>query len=406
MKIGPDGRFHLAYCTKIHPANGWHDLSEAVREYVPALKKRLSPDRPFGVALRLSDAESAELLGPHQVEAFKEFLAQNDLYVFTVNGFPFGSFYGLPVKSDIFAPDWQDERRVRYTLRLVEILRQLLPPGTEGSISTLPLSYRSWVANKGQEKAMERIEENLIRLVEALVRVRREHGIVIHLDIEPEPDGLVETVRDFVEYYRDRLQRLGAPLLATRIGASLSEASRYLRDHIRLCLDTCHMAVMYEDPAEILQLLAKEDIGIGKVQITSGLKVRFPKERQLRAGLSPCLERFAESEYLHQVIGRRAGGSAGRFPDLCLALPHLEGCRDDEWRIHYHMPLFVGRYRMMESTQAETLEVLRLLSEKGFTEHLEIETYTWEQLPGDIKIDLFDSLLKEYHWVLDALPAS
>jgi len=403
MRVGKDGRFHLAYCTKIHPVNGWDELVETLRSSLPALKSRLSPAHPFGIALRLSAAESVELQEPSRLRDFKEFLKQHDSYVFTMNGFPFGSFYGQPVKERIFAPDWRDEERVQYTLRLIEILRQLLPADVEGGISTLPLSYKFWIAPDQEEKAMEHIVRNLLRIVEALVAVRKEHGVSLHLDIEPEPDGAVENIPEFIHFYRQWLDSFGAPLLARSLQTSVSAARRHLRDHIQLCLDTCHLAVAYEEPAEVIKLLAQEGIAIGKVQIASGLKVSFPEIGEDRCGLSSCLERFAHSLYLHQVIGRRAGVMSGRYLDLYRALPRLEACRDEEWRIHYHMPLFVERYHMLQTTWAETRQALHLLVGRGLTRHLEIETYTWEQLPADLKIPLQDSLDKEYHWVLETL---
>src|SRR4051812_11785977 len=64
MEVGDD--LHLTYCTNIHPAVGWAAVLESLRAHAPALKARLSPDAPFGIGLRLSGAESSELLaGTH-----------------------------------------------------------------------------------------------------------------------------------------------------------------------------------------------------------------------------------------------------------------------------------------------------------------------------------------------------
>jgi len=67
------------------------------------------------------------------------------------------------------------------------------------------------------------------------------------------------------------------------------------------------------------------------------------------------------------------------------------------------MPLFVEQYRRLESTHADTRAVLALLKDRKFTRHLEIETYTWEWLPADLKVELEDSLHREYLWVLEAM---
>ena len=401
MQIGPDGVFHLTYGTKIHPGRGWEELLGNLRACVPPLKARLAPQQPFGLGLRLSNAESAELLGGDNLPQFQAFLAQNGLYVFTLNGFPYGALDGPTVKSEIFAPDWREEERLTYTLRLVEILRRLLPPGVEGSISTMPLSYKPWIA-AGDTGAWTQITRNLVRLTVKLMALR-EQGVLIHLDLEPEPDGLLERSGEVVDFYEQWLLPVGGPLLAEAMGSSRAEAHQRLREHIQVCLDTCHLAVEFEDPVAALAAWAAHGIRVGKLQITSGLKVTLPAAAEDRAGLARQLEPFTRSPYLHQVIAQGADGRRTQFRDLAEALPGLAAAPDRQWRIHYHMPLFVDRYQMLDSTHDDTRTCLALLKEQRFTRHLEIETYTWEWLPPGLKADLLESLHREYLWVLDAL---
>ncbi|MFA4903744.1 MAG: metabolite traffic protein EboE [Desulfobaccales bacterium] len=402
MQIGPEGFFHLTYCTKVHPGHGWEDLMTNLHSYVPALKARLAPQHAFGLGLRLSYAESVELLNGNRLAEFKDFLDHHNLYVFTLNGFPYGDLTGPTVKSGIFAPDWREEARVRYTLDLIEILRRLLPAGVEGSISTIPLSYKAWIAPADME-AWARMTCNLVRVTARLAQIKAEEGKLIHLDLEPEPDGLLEQSADVADYFRDWLLVGGAHLLAEKMQIDVPSARRLLLSHLQVCLDTCHLAVAYEDPVTALDNLAEYGIGVGKVQVTAGLKVELPQEKGPREALTRQLEPFACSPYLHQVIGRDNGGRGIRFPDLAPALPHLaqdDGCH---WRIHYHMPLYVEQYQRLSSTCDETRAVLSLLKDQGFSRHLEIETYTWEWLPPDLKVDLLDSLHREYLWVLDAM---
>jgi hypothetical protein len=47
--------------------------------------------------------------------------------------------------------------------------------------------------------------------------------------------------------------------------------------------------------------------------------------------------------------------------------------------------------------------VIELAARNAFTHHLEIETYTWDVLPPGLKIDLTDSIAREYDWVLGVL---
>lgn len=402
MQIGNDGFFHLTYCTKVHPGRGWEELFANLRALAPRLKARLAPERPFGLGLRLSNAESRELLAGDRLARFQDFLAAQQLYVFTLNGFPYGDLSGQPVKAGIFAPDWRANARLDYTLRLADILARLLPAGAEGGISTVPLSYKPWIAADGDE-AMAAITGNLARLTAGLIRLEAETGRLIHLDLEPEPDGLLEDSRGVVDFFREWLLLRGAPVLARAAGLSEDEARRRLLKHLRVCLDTCHLAVVHEDPAAVLKALAQNDIRVGKVQITAGLKVVVPDDGRRRGPLAQQLAPFTRSPYLHQVITREDGGRSRRFPDLWQALALMDGCPPGEWRIHYHMPLFVERYGALAATGAETREVLRLLKAQKFCPHLEIETYTWEWLPAELKKDLLDSLTLEYQWVLEAM---
>lgn len=405
MQIGSPSSFHLTYSTKIHPGNGWGDLFQALQACVPALKAKLAPRQAFGLGLRLSDRESRELLDRGALSRFREFLDAHDLYVFTLNGFPFGPFSGELVKAGVFAPDWREESRVAYTLRLVEILQELLPPGLAGGISTLPLSYKPWVSS-GDAEAWARLTRNLARVAARLAQVRTDHGVMIHLDLEPEPDGLLEHSREVVRFFHDWLLPQGAPWLAAALGLSRDRARQLLLEHIQVCLDTCHMAVEYEDPAQALEVLSQNGISVGKVQLTSALKVRLPPESPDRIELARQLQVFAQSPYLHQVIAVDEAGARRQYRDLADALPHLQASPEKEWRIHFHVPLFVDRYKMVSSTRDDTRLVLRLLQERGFSHHLEIETYTWNLLPPGLKEGVRESLEREYRWVLETFTAA
>jgi sugar phosphate isomerase/epimerase len=402
LQIGPDDFFHLTYCTKVHPGYGWEELSRNLHAYVPRLKARLAPTRPFGLGLRLSNAESRELLAGDQLARFQDFLARHNLYVFTLNGFPYGTLAGQLVKADIFAPDWRAVTRLDYTLRLVDILARLLPEGTEGGISTVPLSYQAWIGGDDAD-AMAQITDNLVRLTARLMEMEAETGKLIHLDLEPEPDGLLEDSREVVDFFQRWLLARGAPQLARAAGLGEDAARRRLLKHLRVCLDTCHLAVAFEDPAAALDALAQNGIRVGKVQITSGLEVLVPALDRPRAPLARQLEPFTRSPYLHQVIAREDGSRRRRFPDLWQALALMDRCPPGQWRIHYHMPLFVERYGDLASTRKTTREVLGLVRAQKLCPHLEIETYTWEWLPPELKQDLLESLTAEYLWVLEAM---
>ncbi|MBV9713731.1 MAG: metabolite traffic protein EboE [Ktedonobacteraceae bacterium] len=399
MHIENDNFFSLTYCTNIHPGNGWDEVYTNLQEYAPALKSRFAPHKAFGIGLRLSGRESSELLRGDHLLQLRDFLQSQGLYVFTLNGFPYGPFHQQPVKAEVHAPDWRDEERVAYTQRLIEILAFLLPDGVEGGISTSPLSYKAWIDT--QDVSLWRhFTHNVVRIAETLVRVKRERGKFIHLDIEPEPDGLLENSEEVVEFYTHWLLEEGASLLSDALHVSREEARNSLLEHIQICFDTCHVAVAYEEPEAVLERFNQFGIKIGKVQISSALKVAFSAEKAERVAIGRALQPFVESTYLHQVIQQNRDATFSHYPDLSEALPHIQDPEIAQWRIHFHVPIFIDSFPAFQSTQDTIVETLKLLMRRRFSRHLEIETYTWSVLPEELKEGLLDSIAREYEWVL------
>src|SRR5215217_1518156 len=97
---------HLTYCTNIHPGENWEGHFAALKRNFPFVKAQVSPDTPMGLGLRLSHEASLELEHPDKLTEFKQWLADNDAYVFTMNGFPYGEFHNVDVKDQVHAPDW------------------------------------------------------------------------------------------------------------------------------------------------------------------------------------------------------------------------------------------------------------------------------------------------------------
>ncbi len=405
MWIRP-GLLDLTYCSNIHPGESWPEVRSNVENYARSLKHRLSQKEPFGIGLRLSGVAAEQLLNDSELEEFKSFLDEHGLYVSLLNGYPFGSFNCGVVKAEVFSPDWREESRVQYTLNLLKILQHLLPAGVDGGISTLPLSYKPWVRNGSESKAWSPVTGNLMRVVEAMVCVRRDTGKIIHLDIEPEPDGLVECTTEVIRFFEGPLMRIGVPQLAGALGISEREATEYILDHVRVCFDTCHMSVEYEQPIDSLQRLTNSGIRIGRVQVSSALHARFDNVAETREQMLEQLQPFAESIYLHQVIERDADLGLHHYPDLGDALSSARRFTAREWRIHYHVPVFTGQYGSLTSNQQTNRDVLAAVTKSAITSHLEIETYTWDVLPAPLKIELLPSIEREYQWVINEVDAN
>jgi hypothetical protein len=275
----------------------------------------------------------------------------------------------------------------------------------EGGISTSPLSYRYWF--KTQEKlqaAIETATQHLLEVVVELIQIRQNTGKNLHLDIEPEPDGILENSAEMITFFTGWLLPKGKKYLAEQLGYSPQEAQKAILNHIQVCYDVCHFAIVYEKPADTFTKFAAHGIKIGKIQISAALKVLMPPELAKRVTMNRNLKPFAESTYLHQVIGRRENGALTKYSDLPQALEKLVETTDQEWRIHFHVPVFLENYGAFSSTQTEILTVLKeLVANPSITQHLEVETYTWEVLPEDISLSLGESISRELSWVMKNL---
>ena len=378
MRLAHD--LHLAYCTNIHRGSDWPETLASLEKYTLAVKARVSPDRPYAIGLRLGDLASRQLSEPLALNAFRRWLQQHQCYVFTINGFPFGQFHGAKVKEQVYHPDWTHPERLDYTNRLFDLLAQLVPEGIEGSVSTLPGSFKEFITTDEQRG---RMREQLWRCIDHIEQCSLRHGRKLHLGLEPEPLGFFETSAETVRFFQE--------MEAHRPGDSR------LRSFLGVNYDTCHLAVEYEEPGDVVAALRKEGIRISKIHLSSALQI-VPDE----AG-SAWLRRFADDTYLHQVIARTADGALRRDKDIDVALGRPPG--DHEWRIHFHVPLHAAKLAHGRTTVAHLLGLLDLLAKQpGLCSHLEMETYTWEVLPEELRAkSVVEQLVHEYVWCLAQL---
>ncbi|MDP4248949.1 MAG: metabolite traffic protein EboE [Bacteroidota bacterium] len=391
---------HLTYCTNIHAGESWPDHFEALKKYFPGIKKKFSPDKPMGIGLRLSNEASLDLIHDDQLTIFKDWLGANDAYVFTMNGFPYGGFHHVRVKDQVHSPDWTTEARVDYSLRLFRILDQLLPEGMDGGVSTSPMSYRHWFRSPEELKnARQKATDNILRVVAELARMHKISGKSLHLDIEPEPDGLMETGAEFIEWYENELIPAGHAQLPEKISVSGHEVTKLLKAHIQLCYDVCHFAIGFEPHAQVIRQIKEKGIRVGKIQISAALSASLPGEAAERKAIKDAFAVYNEPVYLHQVVARKENGSLLRYPDLTEALEDEDRTEVKEWRAHFHVPVFAEDFGILQSTQQHIREVLYLQKADPFTQHLEIETYTWEVLPASLKLPLDESIIRELRWV-------
>ncbi len=386
---------HITYCTNIHPGQDWKRTYESLQQFLPGIKAQLCPDAHFGVGLRLSNRASMELGLGARLQEFREWLAAHGLYVFTMNGFPYGNFHNERVKDLVHAPDWSSPERLQYTKRLFEQLAYLLPPGQNGGISTSPVSYKHWHSAPGMKhQAFEAAAGQMGQIVVQLHRIEQTQGKYLHLDIEPEPDGLIENSSELLAFFHDYLEKVASPYVARTLSVSNSEAKKLIYRHITACYDICHFSLAFEAPQDTFKRFEEAGIRVGKIQVSAALKVLF--EGGNRERIWSSLARFDEPTYLHQVTELK-NGVVTTYPDLPAVLRSKSV--HTELRAHFHVPIFLDRFEELYSTQDQILEVMSYIREHPVSDHLEVETYTWEVLPPTLKKPLSDSIVRELQWL-------
>lgn len=371
----PDGStVHLAYCSNVHPSETAEGVAAQLSRFAAPVRARLGVDS-LGVGLWLAAPAAQNLLeDPRALSSLCARLEGHGLEVVTLNGFPYTAFHAPVVKKAVYSPDWTDPRRAEYTLTLARLLARLLPDGVEtGTISTVPLGWREDWTGEDTRIACDALN----RVAEGLEALADESGRRILLALEPEPGCAVETTEGLAEALEGVDGRW--------VGA---------------CLDACHMAVQFEEPAKSVNLLKDAGVPIFKAQLSSALKVADPVSPRARE----TLEGFAEPRFLHQTRERTLDGVAG-VDDLPEALAGgLPG--SSEWRVHFHVPI---HHPGEDTTQRELVEALDALvgGEEPVTRHLEVETYTWTVLPrAERPTDddgLIEGLARELAWTKDRL---
>jgi hypothetical protein len=400
MDLG-HGLGHLTYSTLVHPGDTWTEMRDSLERFVPAVKERVSPDAPFGVSLRISAEAAATLTAdPDERRWLSHFLHDHGLYVFTVNAFPYGPFKGGEVMERVYEPDWTSDERVTYTCQVADVLAEVTPPDVSPSIQTAPLAYRPNVTG---EDYVGRFTTQVLRVVAHLIRLEQRTGRRVKLALEPEPACYLETTDETVTYFRDRIHhRRGVAELASLAGVPLSEAEGLLRRHLGVVFDIGHQAVGFEDVTSSLEALVDAGVPVFKLQEAAALRVA-----ELTPDVVPALRRFTDTIYLSQSTLRRDGADT-HFLHLRDALDaYEENPGPAELRTHFHVPVFLEELGAFGTTRYAVQDALRLHRETPLSDHLEIETYTWDVLPPELKNgDITDYVARELEFVRNEVLSS
>ena len=375
----------IGYCTNVHAGPTLAQTKANLERYALAVKRAVRPQAEMGIGLWLAAPAVQELLATGQAEPFAAWLAEVGLTPFTFNGFPYGDFHGPVVKQRVYEPTWWEADRLTYTLQLIEAQHRLLPPGREGTISTLPIA---WSEPQPSQEQLAQAAKNLRSAVAAMQRLQLDTGRSISLCIEPEPGCYLQRSDDIIAFFRDWL-----------LTGNDADA---VREHLRVCHDVCHAAVMFEPQAEVLHKFAAAGIRVGKVQVSSAVAARFDELSSAdRHAAFAQLSAFHEPRYLHQTCIRQGNQPAKFYEDLPQALATIATGAEPvgEWRMHFHVPIYLTTFGHLHATQNDIHECLAALRETSTCQHFEVETYAWGVLPTELQVaELADGIAKEMDW--------
>lgn len=374
----------LSYCTNLHPGLTVAQVERGLTDFTVPAGTQFGA--PLAAGLWLAQPVIRELLAePDRVRRFADRVGELGLCTYTLNAFPFGDFHSERVKENVYLPDWTQASRLEYSWDcarvLADLIRVTLPNGAEGSLSTVPLGFKTLASVPDFEADCLR---NVIEFARRLARLESETGQTIRLAIEPEPCCVLETTDETVAFF----QRL-------RDWAANENVLDAVNKHIGVCYDVCHQSVEFEDVAESIATLERESIRINKVHITCALQVSRPSAN---VAAREALAHFVEPRYLHQTFARSSLGEVHRVLDLTAELartPSADFGNADCWRIHFHVPVDAERIGPLETTREDLKLALVAVSKLAYSPHLEVETYTWNVLPGADKPDLVTGLARE-----------
>ena len=378
----------IGYCTNVHAGADLDQVLANLRRFALPVRQRFCPDAPLGIGLWLSASAARKIIADRRLAEVADWLKQNGLLPFTLNGFPFGDFHQEVVKQRVYLPAWHESARTAYTSDLIAILHGLLPAEMEGSISTLPIA---WGTPEAKPEQLHLAASALVNLAKQLAQLEKTTGRWIHLDIEPEPGCVLQRSGNVVRFIENYL------LLPSR-------DEQMIRRYLQVCHDICHAAVMFEEQADALQRYRSAGIGVGKIQISSAVSLDL--DQTVPAERSDALRQlagFSEPRYLHQTMIRVGDGPAIFYEDLHQALAGPEAkSAQGTWRVHFHVPIHVERFGRLETTQQAIRECLRIARKDNRTRHFEVETYAWGVLPAELQQpDLAVGIPEELRWLRD-----
>ncbi|HEV7298583.1 MAG TPA: metabolite traffic protein EboE [Tepidisphaeraceae bacterium] len=371
----------LSYCTNVHPGRSIAEVNAGLDRYTVDIRNRFG--HPLAAGLWLASPVVSELAASDEkLRAFAAGVQARRLPCYTLNAFPYGDFHSERVKDRVYLPDWSQPARAAYTRQCAQVLAQLMPAEiTDGSISTVPLAFKGHPHDAG---FTDQCIAALLDLSQFLTDLEQRTQKTIRLAIEPEPSCVLETTAEALAFF----ERLFA-------AARARGAEAIARRHLGVCFDVCHQAVEFEDVTASIATIDAAGVRINKVHVSCALQIDRPATN---ATAREALRRYVEPRYQHQTTARTSTGAVVQELDLTgdlLDNPPAEFAHAAEWRIHFHVPISDAQIGPLRTTRDALPAAFDAVAKLDYAPHLELETYTWEIMPGEGPPNLAAGLTRE-----------
>lgn len=380
-------KYKITYCSNIFKNNTIKNLIKNIQVYTKNINKLTS--------LCFSKNLATELKKNQNLNKIKTFLKRKKCIVAFINGFVYKNFHKKNIKEFIYYPDWTNCKRLIYTKDLIYISQKFLIFEKCINISTNPISYNEWVY-KNKKYILVKSINNIFIILKLIIKIKQFKKLDININIEPEPFCLLSSIKDFIIFYTDYLRPILTKKIKNNLKFKKKTALFYINKHLNLCLDLCHASVVYDDQIKLLKILLKKKIKIGRVQVSSALKIKkFNKE------IIKTLNFLNKSPFLHQsyMIIKEKIIKKKDFKNVSLN----DLFKAEEVRIHCHVPIYIKEFsKDIYTTNFDIINTINFL--KYYFKKIkifEIETYTYNIIyKNNNKIK---SIIKEYTWLKNLL---
>ena len=361
---------HLAYCTNIHRGETWRETFDSLKTHTLAVRDRVCPRAPVRHRPALEPSGRRRIIRSENTFGISTLARKKFLLRFHHQRISLRPVSrrarqgaGLSCPTGLRRSGWLTP------ICFLICWRNCCPPASKAASAPCPARSRNSSRPANRKKSSAKTSGAASNTSRASVKNPNANCIS---DSNLNRLCLLENSAETIQFFEQlRAEHKNDPRLDEFLGVNY---------------DCCHFAVEFEEPLATLNSL--HDSRHQNQQNPFEFRAQSPAHP---GGARRELQKFADKVYLHQVVARDANGRLKFFRDLPDALADnsklkIKNSKLPEWRIHFHVPLHAPAAPPFENTNDHLLGMLDWLAENPkLCPHLEMETYTWEVLPPELK---------------------